>query len=231
MAIKDSERFLPQALQSIAAQSVQSYEIVVIDGGSRDGGPAIARSQPKTVCIPQSGKGFADAWNTGIAAAHGHFIAFLDSDDLWTPKKLEWQLAVFANDPSVDYVFGRTEFFLEPGVCPPRGFRRATLSGSHLAHFPGAAMIRRSMVERMGPFSTRLQIASDIAWFAKLRYTAVTGGLDSVLLRKRIHGGNLSVTTPWPMFKSELFEVLKERVDEWRSRAEESATSVDSARG
>jgi glycosyltransferase involved in cell wall biosynthesis len=225
VAIKDSQRFLPQALHSIATQSFQNYEIIVVDGGSRDNGPAIARSQSKTVCILQSGTGLADAWNNGISAARGRFIAFLDSDDLWTPIKLDAQLAVFARDPLIEYVFGRMEFFVEPGICLPAGFRQAMLSGSHLAHFTGLAMIRRRVVERIGPFNTQLRITSDIAWFAKLRDSAVTGIVDDVLLRKRIHDGNLSVTTSWPVFKSELFEVLKTRIDEGRLTDAKSAAN------
>src|SRR6186997_316328 len=123
MAIKNSERFMREALDSIAAQSFQDYEVVVVDGRSEDDGIAIATSYPKVVCIAQEGTGYADAWNAGIAAARGGFIAFLDSDDLWTPGKLEAQFKAFVDRPEYEYVFGRVKFFVSPGETLPRGFR------------------------------------------------------------------------------------------------------------
>ncbi len=236
VAIKNSERFLSQALASIVAQSFKNYEIIVVDGDSRDNGPAIARSYPRTVCIPQNGTGFAHAWNVGFAASRGRFITFLDSDDLWTPDKLKSQLAMFQRNPVTEYVFGRIEFFLEPGTSLPKGFRSTALVGSLLGHMTGAAMIRRDVMERMGPFEVRWQIAGDIAWFSLLRDSSILGIVDEVLLRKRLHEGNLSHTTAWPILKSELFQVLKERVDRSRlargvnnARADNAAVDLDTS--
>ncbi len=152
----------------------------------------------------------------GFAASRGQFITFLDSDDLWTPNKLTAQLELFERHPATEYVFGRTEFFLEPGTSLPKGFQPGALVGSHLAHMTGAAMIRRRAVERMGPFDAQWKIVSDIAWLAKLRDSSITGVVDEVLLKKRLHEANLSHTTSWPILKSELFQVLKERADRWR---------------
>ena len=83
MAIKNAERYLGEALDSILAQTYQAHEIIVVDGGSNDGSKTIAQSYPRTRYILQDGKGLPQAWNIGIAASTGQLITFLDSDDVW----------------------------------------------------------------------------------------------------------------------------------------------------
>jgi glycosyltransferase involved in cell wall biosynthesis len=219
MAIKNSERFIRDALESIAAQTFDKYELIVVDGGSTDHGPMIAQAYPKTICIQQqAGKGLAHAWNSGIAASRAPFVAFLDSDDLWMPDTLAAQLAAFGHDPGVEYVFGRTEFFLDQDQALPTGFRPELLGASHLVPMTGSSLIRRAVVDRMGPFDETLRIASDIAWFAALR-KAKSHALDKILLRKRLHAGSLGQSIPWPIFKSELLQIARQRAAEQRKSA------------
>ena len=211
MAIRNSERFIRDALDSIAAQTFGAYEVIVVDGASTDNGFAIARTYPNAVCIPQKGEGLAGAWNSGIAAARAPFIAFLDSDDLWMPDTLAAHLAAFDREPEVEYAFGRTEFFLDYGQSLPRGFRPALLCGSHLVPMCGSSMIRRATVDCMGPFDERMQIASDIAWLARLRKAHITRALNKVMLKKRLHAGSLGQSTSWGVFKSELLQIARQR--------------------
>jgi len=149
----------------------------------------------------------------------GAFIAFLSSDDLWMPDTLAAQLAAFCRDPEVEYVFGRTEFFIDPGQTLPPGFRPELLRASHLVPMTGSSLIRRAVVDRMGPFDEGLRIASDIAWFAALRNASMSCGLDKILLRKRLHAGSLGQSIPWPIFKSELLQIAKQRAAEDRKSA------------
>jgi glycosyltransferase involved in cell wall biosynthesis len=83
MAIKNAERYLAAALDSISAQSYGSYEIIVVDGDSSDSCMRIAQSYPLTTCIPQNGTGLAHAWNVAIDASRAPLLTFLDSDDVW----------------------------------------------------------------------------------------------------------------------------------------------------
>ena len=212
MAIRNSETYLPDALASIAAQNYPAYELIAVDGGSSDDGPAMVRDFPNATCIPQTGTGFTNAWNTGIKASRAPLIAFLDSDDMWAPENLAGQLALLHADPALDATFGRVAFFLEPGHTMPNGYRLELLTGTYLVPMPGGTVLRRQVVERLGPFEERLSIASDIAWFAKLRDKASLAPLDRLVLRKRLHGNNLGHTTPWPVFRTELFALLKERI-------------------
>lgn len=211
MAIKNSERFLREAMDSIVAQSFDDYEVIVIDGGSTDKGPEIARSYPRTFCIPQNGTGYAHAWNRGIAATRGAYVAFLDSDDVWMPGKIEAQLKVFTTNAGIEYVFGRVAFFLSPGASLPSAFKPEVLEGSHRIPTPGTAMVRRDVLNRIGPLDETLAIASDIPWIAKLRDTCVNHCVDEVVLRKRLHAGNLGHTTSLQLFHAELLQVLRDR--------------------
>jgi glycosyltransferase involved in cell wall biosynthesis len=210
MPIKNSAVFIRDALDSIAAQSFEDYEVVIVDGASSDDGPAIACSYPKTICVSQQGAGLPQAWNQGIAAACSPFIAFLDSDDVWVAEKLEWQVAAFNRDSRLEYAFGRTEFFLQANEPLPRGFRREVLKGSHLVPAPGSSMICRSAVERMGPFQEGIPIASDIEWLVRLRETSITLPMDRVVLKKRLHQNSLGQTSI-ATFKSELLQLARQR--------------------
>ena len=81
---------LGAALSSVLAQSERDFEIVVVDDGSRDDPKAVvdALCDPRIHYIAQDNRGGGAARNTGIAAARGRFIAFLDSDDVFLPEHL-----------------------------------------------------------------------------------------------------------------------------------------------
>lgn len=107
IACYNMARYLPSAVESVLAQTHQPIEVLVVDDGSTDDprgalGPLLADPRVHFERIPNSGQ--AKAKNTGIRAARGSFIAFLDADDLWVPDKVERQLPRFA-DPRVGVVY------------------------------------------------------------------------------------------------------------------------------
>lgn len=86
---------LAQAVRSVAAQSVPVHQHIIVDDGSSDGTreliEELGRAIPHLLYIRQNRSGAAGARNAGIEAATGRYIAFLDSDDMWSPGKLEVQ--------------------------------------------------------------------------------------------------------------------------------------------
>ncbi len=97
-----------RAVDSVLAQTIQPYEIIVVDDGSPDQLASIVEQYPSPVkLIRIANSKTAAARNVGIDAATGEFIAFLDADDYWEPSKLEKQLAIFRQHLEVDIVAGR----------------------------------------------------------------------------------------------------------------------------
>jgi glycosyltransferase involved in cell wall biosynthesis len=210
--VKNGDAYLAQAIESVLAQTYVHHEIVVVDGGSTDRSAEIARSYPGVRLLDQAGTGFAGAWNEGVQVAAGDLLAFLDSDDLWMPAKLERQVQVLDERPDVGYVVSRARFVLEPGhPCPP-GFRPELLEGDHVANMPSALLIRRSAFEAVGPFRTDYTIASDIDWFARAKDLPLGWAtVPEVLLLKRVHSRNLSYTAAQNM-NGELLDLLRDSV-------------------
>lgn len=212
VAVKNAERYIATALESIAAQTFQDFRIVVVDGRSTDNTLGIARRFPRVTCLQQAGHGYLNAWNTGIAAGTSSFIAFLDSDDRWAPDKLAAQLDVFRQVPNLDSVFGRVQFFREPGDDQPVGFLPEILQGSHAVPFNGSMLVRRPACTQLGPFDERLTIAGDIEWMLRLHDTCRISWVDRVLLFKRLHSGNLGSQAGNDCWKSDLLAIARRRI-------------------
>lgn len=93
----DYGRFVGEAIESALTQTHVPLEVVVVDDGSTDETPAVLRSFGDRVrAIAQQNRGQAAAFNTGIAAARGEIICFLDADDTWSPGKVAAVVAKYA---------------------------------------------------------------------------------------------------------------------------------------
>lgn len=101
---------LPRAMDSIIAQTCTDWEIILVDDGSTDDTPVVAARYEQQLghrltVIRQPNAGSSAARNRGIDAARGEFIAFLDSDDEFLPRKLERQLELFRRCPQLGLVY------------------------------------------------------------------------------------------------------------------------------
>ena len=208
----NSARYLREVLDGVVAQTYGRWELVVVDGGSTDATREIAAGYPRTRVLRQRGVGIADAWNEGIEAARGELIGFLDSDDVWEPRKLALQVAALEADAGVECVISFGRFVLEPGLPPPPGFKPQLLESSHPMPLPTALVARRSVFDRIGVFDPRWLVGSDVDWFARLRDAGVRlEVVPEVLLSKRMHDANTS-TRAGTVVNRELLEVLRESV-------------------
>lgn len=99
---------IKESIQSVLDQTLQPYEIIVVDDFSTDNTEEVVNSfnSPLIKYVKnQRKKGANGARNTGILMAQGEYIAFHDSDDLWLPSKLELQKILFKGDPELTLVF------------------------------------------------------------------------------------------------------------------------------
>lgn len=192
----NAESTLAETLDSIAGQRLRSgVEVVVVDDGSTDATAAIAenhRLAPRVIRVENGGA--PRAMNIGLKAAQGGYLCFLDADDLWTPEKLEHQLAVLERRPELGFVLGFSEAFECPSM-PAEAFRSIRyVKGAVPGFLGGTIMARReNFTDRPGPYEESLKTGYFIDWFqratsAGIRYEM----LDLIVHRRRIRPNTLS---------------------------------------
>jgi glycosyltransferase involved in cell wall biosynthesis len=185
--------YQPEALASICAQAAPRLEILVVDGASTDGSREAAAAFPQVRLIEQAGLGLAAARNSGLAAARGDLIAFLDADDLWPDRSLAIRVAYLAQHPDCACVSGQILRFLQPGMRLPTAYANRSLNQPVPGYTPGALLARRIVHEHVGPFDPNLTIGCDSDWFARaLDHSINLVIMPHITLHKRIHEGNLS---------------------------------------
>lgn len=163
--------YLPQTLESVWAQRFSDHELIVVDDGSTDGSLAYLESLGARIrLISQNNQGPGAARNAGAEAAHGEYLAFLDSDDLWFP----WTLSVFAaliekHGSPVILSANLREFGDEAELAAVREAEPAAdafpdyLTASHTGYYTGSGMAvyRRERFLAVGGFTTRRINAED----------------------------------------------------------------------
>lgn len=128
MPVFNAELFLSEAINSVLAQSYPYWELLIVDDGSTDSSVRIIESfiqKDNRIRFLQTKRPSGSPSiprNLGIDHAKGRFIAFLDSDDVWLPKKLESQIPLFDN-PKVAIVYSDYEKMAEDGVRNSRIIR------------------------------------------------------------------------------------------------------------
>lgn len=116
----NAEKYIEHTIKSIQLQTHQNWEMIIVDDCSKDNGPEILRkyaekdNRIKLIKLSENGGG-AVARNRAIKKAKGKYIAFLDSDDLWHPKKLEKQVK-FMEENNYDFTYTQYEKIDEEGI-------------------------------------------------------------------------------------------------------------------
>lgn len=102
---------IAEALESVFAQTFDNFEIIVIDDGSTDNTAHVIKqfSDPRLRYIWKKNGGCGSAYNVGIRASHAEYVSFLDSDDLWKPEKLSYEVSFLDLHPEVQGVFSDLE--------------------------------------------------------------------------------------------------------------------------
>jgi glycosyltransferase involved in cell wall biosynthesis len=183
---------IAEAIDSVLEQDFRDYELIVVDDGSTDNTSDILQSYGNTVTvIYQSNKGVSAARNRGIEASTGELIAFLDSDDLWLPRKLSRQVAFFKVHP--DAMINQTEEqWIRNGVRVNPKNRHHKFSGMIFERSlelclvsPSAVMVRRHLFESVGLFDVDLPACEDYDLWLRVSCRYPVYLIDIPLIIKR----------------------------------------------
>jgi len=161
--------FLREAIRSVLEQSFRDFELIVVDDGSDDGTrEMIQREFPGLLTyLYQENQGVSRARNRGLKLAQGEFVAFLDSDDLWLPRKLERQMAFMQSQPKAQICY-TDEIWIRRGVRVNPKKKHAKYSGWIYPRClplciisPSSALMRRGLLEEVGGFDEELPVCED----------------------------------------------------------------------
>jgi len=196
--------FVKEAVNSVLAQKNVSVEVIVVDDGSTDATAEVLESFGASIRrVYQPRAGVSAARNRGIRMAESEWLAFLDSDDLWLPRKLERQLDFLARHPDLkvcqtEEIWIRDRKRLNPrkyhekpeGHCFPLLLERCLVS-------PSAVIIHRDLFEEVGLFDETLPACEDFDLWLRIGCRHPIGLLRWPLIIKRGgHPDQLSASIP-----------------------------------
>ena len=206
MPAYNAAAYLPYAIDSVLAQTYRDWEIVVVDDGSTDHTRAVVDSyRPKLKdrlqSIHQPNRGVAEARNNGIRAARGEFMALLDADDVWLPRRLERSVKAMDADPACGLVHARVaridtlgsvtgQLKVEPKYLSGRIARHIYTRQAHV--ICPTVMFRKSCLQTAGWFDPAMPPSEDRdLWFRiALRYKVVF--IDELLAYYRLSPSSLT---------------------------------------
>jgi glycosyltransferase involved in cell wall biosynthesis len=204
MPVRDGERFLAEAVESVLTQSFSDLELVVVDDGSTDSTPRLldefaSRDSRVVVVGKEPGRNLAEALNLGARNCRAPIIARLDADDVAMPERFQQQVRFLAENPEVSLLGGQALLVDEDG----REFGRAAypLSDSELRtaldtmnpFVHSAIAMRRDSFEQVGGYRVNFDHAEDVDLWLRIAEGHQLANLPDVVVKYRIHGNQLSL--------------------------------------
>jgi glycosyltransferase involved in cell wall biosynthesis len=193
-------RYLPDAIGSLLAQTLDQLEVIVADDGSTDETPQVVRlfEDPRVRYLRGPHVGISANLNRAIAEARADYVALLDSDDWAMPERLERQLDVLESRPEVAVVgFRMTEVDARGQEVVPRVTFASGDVNDALMHFNpisnSCAAFRREAVLAVGGFDPSYRCTVDWDLWLRVADGWVVHTLDEVLGVRRMHEDNISI--------------------------------------
>jgi glycosyltransferase involved in cell wall biosynthesis len=230
--------FLRRALDSLAAQIYRDFEaIVVVDGPLPEVAAFVAGHPDTRVRLVQRevNGGVAAARNSGIAAARGRYVGFLDDDDIWLPTKLERQVPVLEAGADVVHALvyvadGDGTVYQAPSERGFRLFREVAAAGypyvwllRRSSYQISSFLVRRECLGAVGGFDPALTGIDDLAFVHELWRRYELRLVDEPLTKYCFHGANLSFSkdpSPWVRFARRELEWIEKNDPPGRAAAE-----------
>ena len=197
-------QMLERAISSVYKQTLAPAEIIVVDDGSQDSTQEmILQKYPQVNYVKQDRKGVSIARNAGIKIAQGVWVALLDSDDEWMPRKLEEQADMAKQEPTISLIHCDETWFRNGKHVNQKKYHKK--SGGQLFSVsllrcmisPSSAFIKKTLLDRHGGFDELLPACEDYDLWLRITAQERVGFIDQSLVHK--HGGHsdqLSESTP-----------------------------------
>ena len=156
----NTECYIAEALRSVEAQTFTDFEVIIVDDGSLDNGPTIARGfverDPRFRLVTQANRGLSGARNSGIREARGKYIALLDADDVWLPEKLQLHFAHLEANERVGISYAPS-VFIDDGSRRMRAMQNPRLDNISAEHIfcrnpignGSAPVLRRALLDEL----------------------------------------------------------------------------------
>lgn len=190
-----------RAINSVLNQTYQDFEIIVVDDCSNDDTEAVIKRfhDPRIRYIRhEKNQGGSAARNTGIRAAHGEIIAFLDSDDEWMPEKLFEQVRVLREDPNCDAVYTDIYFVHEDGKMITHRFPKVNgniyyeLLKKNVVGTTSTVLLRRQCFDTVGLFDESLPSCQDWDMWIRISKNYKFRKIDKPLVKYKWHQVQIS---------------------------------------
>jgi glycosyltransferase involved in cell wall biosynthesis len=205
MNVRNGAATLRDAMQSVLAQTFADWELIVWDDHSTDESAKIVAgfrdSRIRYFLAPEQ-IGLGQAREAAIGMAYGEWLAFLDQDDIWLPRKLEQQIAL-TSDPRVGLVYGRVlcffpdgeqrdhDYFHEFGALP-EGRILDELLGRGCFVAMSAALLRTAAVTSVRPIPREVQITPDYYLYLAVCSNYEARAVQDVVCRYRMHSDSMT---------------------------------------
>jgi glycosyltransferase involved in cell wall biosynthesis len=195
-------------LASVAGQTYQPIEHIVVDGGSTDGTLDLVsgyRASHRFHWVSERDGGMYEAINTGMALAHGDVLAYLNSDDLYLPWSVD--VAVRGLQPGIDLIYGDLGILRADTSGKPDAFYMQFYPDFDLRYYSFVGTIaqptvfwRRSLMERIGLFDTKYRLIGDCEYWLRAALSGVKlRHLPELMAVQVDHGSTLRATQPASM--------------------------------
>lgn len=202
MCAFNAERYIAETVESVLRQTLEDFELVVVDDGSTDDTPGIladfAKRDPRLRIITGPNAGIPQAANVGLAACRGQFIARIDADDIAKPRRLEVQVQYLRDHDLVacgtwhDLIDerGRLLKLLKTPVDNETIQDRALKGHGSICN--PTSMIRRQPFVDLGGYSEDLPVAEDLDSWLRLGEVGNLGNVPECLAQYRLHSHSIS---------------------------------------
>ena len=219
-ALRASQHYLPQAIESVLRQTVADFELIIVDDGSdEDYGPLRKRYADDRLiwfCLPEN-CGQSMARNIGVERARGRIIAFIDQDDLWYPERLEyglsWKESVAMTYSDIDEIDAAGNIVMpralsrhQPGRHPIKSL--ADLLAQDSLVLMGTCLIRKETFLRTGGFDPALSGYEDDDFFLRVFQTGPVGFIEKPLLQYRVYEESYRSSERMDKSRSNYFDKL-----------------------